>query len=134
MSFEMEMVVGSVLILFGLLMFQGTLVPLNQGLGWGLGSRDGDPEYTDMQGRTRRTVANHMEGMLLFIPLVLIVEMAALSSQLTQIGAAIYLAGRLGFVPFYLLGVPYLRSLFWGIAILGTLLVGFEVMAAMFAA
>lgn len=134
MSFEMEMVVGSVLILFGLLMFQGTLVPLNQGLGWGLGSRDGDPDYTDMQGRTRRTVANHMEGMLLFIPLVLIVEMAALSSQLTQIGAATYLAGRLGFVPFYLLGVPYLRSLFWGIAILGTLLVGYEVMAAMFAA
>jgi len=134
MSFELEMVVGSVLILFGLLMFQGTLVPLNQGFGWGLGSRDGDPDYTDMQGRTRRTVANHIEGMLLFIPLVMIVEMAALSTQLTQIGAAIYLAGRLGFVPLYLFGVSYLRSLFWGIAILGTVLVGYEVLVALFIA
>ena len=134
MSFELQVVAGSVLILFGLLMYQGALVPLNQGFGWGLGSRDGEPDYTAMQGRTRRTVTNHMEGMLLFIPLVMIVEMAALSSQLTEIGAAIYLAGRLAFVPLYLLGVSYLRSVFWGIALLGTILVGYAVVVGLFGA
>lgn len=134
MSFELQVVAGSVLILFGLLMYQGALVPLNQGFGWGLGSRDGEPDYTAMQGRTRRTVTNHMEGMLLFIPLVMIVEMAALSSQLTEIGAAIYLAGRLAFVPLYLLGVSYLRSVFWGIALLGTMLVGYAVVVGLIGA
>ncbi len=134
MSVELQMVVGSVAILFLLLLFQGTLVPLNQGFGWGLGSRDGDPDYTDMQGRTRRTIANHIEGMLLFVPLVIVVEMAALSSQLTVIGAGIYLAGRVAFAPLYLLGISYLRSLAWGIAVLGTILVGYEVGAALFAA
>ena len=134
MSIELQVVAGSVLILFGLLMYQGALVPLNQGFGWGLGSRDGEPNYTAMQGRARRTVANHVEGMLLFIPLVMIVEMAALSSQLTEIGAAIYLAGRLAYAPLYLLGVSYLRSLFWGIALLGTVLLGYEVVIALIGA
>lgn len=134
MGIELQMVLGSVAILFLLLLFQGTLVPLNQGFGWGLGSRDGDPDYTDMQGRVRRTIANHIEGMLLFVPLVMVVEMAALSSQLTVIGAGIYLAGRVAFAPLYLLGISYLRSLAWGIAVLGTILVGYEVVAALFAA
>ncbi len=132
MGFELQMVLGTVLILFALLMFQGTLVPLNQGFGWGLGSRDSKQEYTAMQGRTTRTIANHIEGMLLFIPLVAIVELADLSSSLTALGAGIYLAGRIAFAPIYLMGVPYLRSLAWGVAVLGIMLVGFEVVVAAF--
>ena len=131
MGFELQMVLGTVLILFALLMFQGTLVPLNQGFGWGLGSRDAKQEYTDLQGRTSRTVANHVEGMLLFIPLVAIVELAGLSSALTALGAGIYLIGRIAFAPLYLMGVPYLRSLAWGVAVLGIMLVGFEVIRAL---
>lgn len=134
MSFELQMVTGSVVILFALLMYQGALVPLNQGLGWGLGSRDGKPEYTAMQERVSRTIANHIEGMLLFVPLILVVELAGASSNLTQIGAGLYLAGRVAFAPLYLLGVPYLRSLVWGIALFGTILVGFEVVSAVLSA
>ena len=127
MSFELQMVLGSVAILFFLLILQGTLVPLNQGFGWGLGSRDGEPNYTDMQGRAKRTIANHIEGMMMFVPLIAIVEISDLSSQLTVFGAGLYLAGRLAFAPLYLTGISYLRSLAWGIALLGTILVGYEV-------
>jgi uncharacterized MAPEG superfamily protein len=63
--------------------------------------------------------------------LVLVVELAEVSSNLTVLGAGFYLAGRLAFAPLYLLGVPYLRSLVWGIALLGTMLVGFEVAKAL---
>ena len=132
MSFELQAVFGSAIILLVLLGTQGTLVPLNQGFGWGLGSRDGEPEYTALQGRTRRTVANHIEGMLLFVPLIMIVELADLSSQLTIIGAGLYLAARVLFVPLYMLGVAYLRSLVWGVGLLGILLIGFEVAKALF--
>ncbi len=134
MSIELQMVVGAVGILFLLLMYQGALVPLNQGFGWGLGSRDGKPDYTDMQGRASRTIANHIEGMLLYVPLVLVIELTSLSSSLTVWGAGLYLGGRLAYAPLYLLGVPYLRSLAWGISLLGIMLVGFVVLLAMFAA
>ncbi len=127
MSFELQAVFGSAVILLILLGTQGTLVPLNQGFGWGLGSRDGEPEYTALQGRTRRTVANHIEGMMLFVPLIMIVELADLSSQLTIIGAGLYLAARVMFAPLYMLGVAYLRSVVWGVGLLGIMLIGFEV-------
>ena len=132
MSFELQAVFGSVAILFALLMIQGALVPVNQGFGWGLGSRDGKPEYTTLQMRASRTVANHIEGMLLFVPLIMIVEFAGLSSQLTIWGAGLYLVSRLAVAPLYLLGVADLRSLVWGVALLGTMLIGFEVAMSLF--
>ena len=130
MDFELQMVVGSVLILFVLLVIQGSLVPLNQGFGWGLGSRDAPQDFTAIQERARRTVSNHIEGMLLFVPLAVIVSLSDLSSQLTVIGAGLYLAGRALYAPLYLMGVPYLRSAAWAIAVTGTLLIGYVAVMA----
>ncbi len=131
MCVELQMVAGSVLILFVLLMIQGAFVPLNQGFGWGLGSRDSKVDLTAKQGRANRTVSNHIEGMLLFVPLALIVEQAALSTHLTALGASLYFAGRVAYAPLYLLGVPYLRSVAWGISVIGILLVGYQVVMAL---
>jgi len=132
MSFELQTVAYSVLILFALLMIQGTLVPLNQGLAWGLGSRDAKRDTTSLQARTARTIANHMEGMWLFVPLAVLVELSGASSSLTIWGAGLYLAGRLAFAPLYLFGVAYLRSAAWGVAILGTIMLAVPVLTAVF--
>ena len=83
-----------------------------------------------MQERARRTVANHIEGMLLFVPLAVIVSLSDLSSQLTVIGAGLYLAGRALYAPLYLMGVPYLRSAAWAVAVTGTLLIGYVAVIA----
>lgn len=131
MAFELQMVAAATLILFVLLMGQGALVPINQGLGWGLGSRDEAKERTGLQARFSRTIANHIEGMSLFVPLALVVVLADLSSTLTVWGAGIYLLGRVAFAPLYLLGVPYLRSLAWGVSITGVLMIGYSVAMAL---
>lgn len=131
MAFELQAVGATTLILFLLLMYQGALVPIYQGFAWGLGSRDAPKDKTALQNRAARTVANHIEGMMLFVPLVLIVELADLSSSLTILGAWLYIIGRLAFAPFYLLGVPYLRSLVWGVAVGGIMLIGYEVLIAL---
>lgn len=131
MAFELQMVAAATFILFVLLMGQGALVPINQGLGWGLGSRDEAKERTGLQARYSRTIANHIEGMSLFVPLALVVVLADLSSTLTVWGAGIYLLGRLAFAPLYLLGVPYLRSLAWGVSITGVLMIGYSVSMAL---
>ena len=49
MGIELQMVAGTVGVLFLLLMYQGSLVPLNQGFAWGLGSRDAKQDHTAMQ-------------------------------------------------------------------------------------
>ncbi|MEO1553763.1 MAG: MAPEG family protein [Pseudomonadota bacterium] len=131
MAFELQAVVLTTLILFILLMLQGTLVPLNQGLAWGLGSRDAAQDKSAFQARTARTIANHVEGMLLFVPLALIVERLQLSSTVTDWGAGLYLGGRIAFAPLYLLGAPYLRSAAWGISVLGIVLLALPTLAVM---
>ena len=131
MSFELAAIAYTALILFLILGIQGGLVPLNQGLSWGLGSRDAKKDASALQGRASRTVANHIEGMMVFVPLALIVELMQLSSTLTLWGAGLYVGGRAAFAPLYLLGVPYLRSAAWGVAALGTILVAVPVIAAL---
>ena len=131
MGFELQAVVWTTVILVALIGFQGALVPVNQGLGWGLGSRDEAREKTALQARTARTVANHIEGMLVFVPLALVVTISDISSTtLTIWGAGLYLLGRVLFAPLYLLGVPYLRSLVWGVSLIGILMIGYETVRA----
>ena len=130
MGIELQSVVWTTVILAALIGFQGGLVPVYQGLAWGLGNRDEVREKTDLQLRTARTVANHIEGMMVFVPLALIVAMSDLSSTVTIWGTGLYLLGRALFAPLYLIGVPYLRSVVWGISLVGILLIGFEVVRA----
>ena len=130
MAFELQTIVWTSIILLVLLAFQGLLIPLNQGVGWGLGSRDSKQEFSAIQGRAARTVANHIEGMLVFVPLILVVHIVELSSSLTLWGAALYLAGRIAFAFLYLGGVPVARSLAWAVSLTGIMLVGYEVVRA----
>lgn len=130
MSFELQAIVWTSLTLFALLFFQGGLVPVVQGLGWGLGSRDAPRDRTVLQGRAARTVANHMEGMALFVPLVLVAHLAGISTALTVWGAILYLGGRILFVPLYLFGVPVLRSATWGVSVTGIVLIAYELVIA----
>jgi len=130
MTFELQVVIATTLILFVLLMFQGGLVPINHGLKWGLGSRDEARKPSALQSRTGRTIANHVEGMLLFVPLALVAEQMQLATALTAIGAGLYLGGRIGFTAFYLIGVPYMRSAAWAVSLLGILIFAIPVIGA----
>jgi len=49
-----------------------------------------------------------------------------------QWGAILYIAGRTTFAIVYLIGVPVLRSAVWSVGLIGTLMVGFEAMSAVF--
>ncbi|MEL6691730.1 MAG: MAPEG family protein [Pseudomonadota bacterium] len=130
MGFELQVVVWTTVILAALIGFQGGLVPVNQGLVWGLGNRDEARDKSELQARTARTVANHIEGMTVFVPLALVVSISDLSSTLTIWGAGLYLLGRVLFAPLYLIGVPYLRSMAWSVSLVGILMIGFETVRA----
>ena len=132
MPLPFQALFGATVILFLLLMIQGGLVPANQGLKWGLGPRNEPREASALQGRVARIIANHIESMLMFAPLVFILYAADVSSPLINWGAGLYLIGRTAFAIIYLIGIPVMRSAVWAIGLLGTLMVGFEAMRAVF--
>lgn len=119
MTYELKILVWVVALLFALLSYQGALVPINHGFKWGLGSRDEPRTPTVSQERARRTIANHLEGMAMFVPLILAAHLAGISNEATVWGAGLFLAGRVAFAICYLAGIPMLRSLSWGVSIVG---------------
>ncbi len=133
MSVELQSLFIVSVTLLALLFVQGGLAPAIHGFKWGLGPRDEPRDPSVLQGRMSRIVANHLEGMAMFIPLVLIVELAGLSSALTAAGALIFAAARVAFALVYAAGIPVLRSAMWGVALLGLGMIGFAVAAATFA-
>jgi uncharacterized MAPEG superfamily protein len=69
---------------------------------------------------------NFLETFPYFVACILVVRLAEASGSLSQIGCALYLGGRLAFLPLYAMGVPWIRTFSWNIATLGLVLVGIQ--------
>jgi uncharacterized MAPEG superfamily protein len=101
------------------------------GAKWNVGPRDEDlPPPNPLVGRLVRAQANFFETFPLMIAAVAIVGIAALGNETTALGAWIWLGGRIAYLPLYALGVPYLRSLAWGAATAGIVMVLWPALAA----
>ena len=78
----------------------------------GLGNRDDLKQATPMGGRADRAAKNSIEAAVFFLPLALIANAAGLDSEVMQ-GAQIAFWARIAYVPVYIAGIKYLRSLIW---------------------
>lgn len=94
------------------LYFAQTLLPVAfryKGSPEAMKSRDVMPEPTVMSGRADRALINVTEAMILFFPLALL----TLEVDGAVVGATIFVCARIIYVPLYLAGVPFLRTLAW---------------------
>ncbi len=89
-----------------------------EGMQAGLGNRDNLPEATPLGGRAERAAANSVEALLLFVPLALVAHVAGKDVE-ALLGAQIFFWARVAYLPIYLFGVIYLRSLVWMIGVVG---------------
>ena len=100
------------------------------GAKWNAGPRDeATPPPGKLAGRLMRAQANLFETLPLFAAAVIMAEVAGKTGVLTLWGAGLYFAARLVYLPLYALGVPWLRSLVWLVALGGLVMV----IAALFA-
>ena len=97
---------------------------------WGLGARDQTREPSVFADRAARTVRNQIEAVAVFAPLVIVAHLIGLSNSLTVWGAGMFLGSRVLFVPLYLLGVPYLRTLIWAVGFFGLIMIAYAVLTA----
>lgn len=95
-----------------------------------VGPRDEGLQPTGVSARLYRANANFLETFPYFAARVLVVRLTDASGTLSQLGSALYIGGRLAFLPLYMLGVPWIRTFSWNIATLGLVLVGAQCLLA----
>ncbi|MET0360880.1 MAG: MAPEG family protein [Sphingobium sp.] len=94
------------------------------GAKWNMGPRDGElPPPDPLVGRLMRAQANYLETFPVMIAAVAIVSIAGLSTRWTEIGAIVWIAARIVYLPLYAAGVPGIRSLVFMIGLVGMLMV-----------
>ena len=96
----------------------GVSVVLGNREGNGLGNRDNLQEATPMGGRAERAAKNSIEAAVFFVPLALIANAAGLDAEV-MLGAQVAFWARIAYVPIYIAGIKYLRSLVWIVGVVG---------------
>ena len=84
----------------------------------GLGNRDNLKDATPMGGRAERAAKNSIEAAVFFVPLALVANAAGMDAEV-MLGAQIAFWARIAYVPIYIAGIKYLRSLMWIIGVVG---------------
>jgi uncharacterized MAPEG superfamily protein len=128
MSFELALLAWSPALLALYVGAQGTLYRVEHGVGFSVSGRDDEPPaHGHYLQRSEKALRNFLETYGAFIALAVVAELGQHHGLLTAWGASLWFAGRLAYLPLYLLGVPYLRSLAWSVAALGLALLFFGV-------
>lgn len=93
------------------------------GTKWNMGARDEAlPPPEPIVGRLARAQANYFETFPIVATAILILAVAGRSSQWTEIGAIVWLAARVVYLPLYAAGVPVVRTLAFGVSMAGIVL------------
>jgi len=120
---EIQLLGWSVILLFVHLMLQGQTATRDRGLDWNAGPRDGDAKpLGPLAGRAQRALSNFQETWPAFIALALAITLTGRSGSWSQLGAWIWFGARIAYIPLYLGGVKYVRSLAWLVSAFGLLL------------
>ena len=97
-------------------------------LTWALGARDTEGPARGVFGdRLDRAWRNFCATFPIFAAFVLIAAALNVHTPRTVLGAELYFFGRLAYLPIYMLGVPYLRTLSWAVALVGIILTGWAI-------
>lgn len=113
------LLVSSVALLFLHVFLQGGIATLDRGLAWNAGPRDQEKKAGGvLAGRAERCSANFRETYPAFVGLVL-AAMIVPASGLAVAGGWLWFAARVIYIPLYLAGVPYVRSIVWLVSLAG---------------
>jgi uncharacterized MAPEG superfamily protein len=118
----------SVVLLMAHILLHSSITTRELGRAWNAGARDENKKPKSiMAGRAARASANFRETYPAFIVLVLGLAIGGDAFNLGFIGAIVWFVARIVYIPLYLRGIPYIRSVVWLIAMLGLLMMFFGI-------
>ena len=119
MTTELTLLMWSVP-LFGLYLgAQSVLFRAIYGVHFAVTARDTPPPSNAMVERSERALKNFQETWPVFIVLMLVAQLAVPGDVVVFWGAIVWFAARLAYLPLYLFGVVWVRSLVWLVALGG---------------
>jgi uncharacterized MAPEG superfamily protein len=120
MSLELKMLGWSICLGLLYVAVAATLGTQQRGLKWNTGNRDGELKpLTGVAARADRASRNFLETFPFFAAAVLAVIAQGSNSPHAVMGTELYFWARLVYLPVYLIGIPYVRTLVWGVSIWG---------------
>jgi uncharacterized MAPEG superfamily protein len=121
MGFTTELTVlgWSILVFLAHMIAQGAMAIRDTGLAFNAGPRDALKPLGHLAGRAQRAFGNFKETWPVFIALALGLAVTGRSGGVAAIGAWVWLCARIVYLPLYLAGVPWLRTLAFGVSIVG---------------
>ena len=130
MGIELKFLVWAIVLGLVQLLLADALVTRQRGLAWNTGPRDSSPPLTGVAGRSERAYRNFLETFPFFAAAVLAVTVAGRADENSALGVQLYFWARLVYVPLYLGGVPWVRSLVWLASMAGLALLVWPLLGA----
>ncbi len=120
MSIELKMLGWSVCLGLIHIVIAASLATQQRGLKWNVGNREGEAKaLTGAAARADRACRNFLETFPFFAAAVLALVVSGRNNAHTVFGSELYFWARLVYLAVYLIGIPYFRSVVWGGAIVG---------------
>ena len=131
MVIELKFLAWAVVLGFVQLLLADVLMTAQRGTKWNVGPRDGEPRpLSGMAARAERAFRNFLETFAFFAAAVLAVTLAGRANEQSALGVQLYFWARLVYVPLYLGGVPWVRSLVWLASMAGLALLVWPLLGA----
>jgi uncharacterized MAPEG superfamily protein len=122
MGVELTLLIWSTVLCGAYISTQALLYRIQHGFIYSATSRDNEPPPNTWTARGNKALRNFLETYPVFIALAVAIELSGRAEPLTQWGAHIWFWSRWVYLPLYVLGVPYLRTLVWCVAAIGLLM------------
>ena len=123
MPSELLYLAWSVVLLVVHVLVQGVLNVRETGAAYNAGPRDEGREVRGVHaGRAVRALKNFGETYPAFIGLALALAIAGKTGGIGALGAALWFWGRVAYLPLYLFGAAYVRTVAWAAALIGLIL------------
>ena len=91
-----------------------------------VGNRENLNKVKGWAARAQRAHKNMLENIVLFAILVITTKITGISNEITILGAQLFFWGRVAFSIIYVIGVPWVRTVAWGVSIVGLILIFLE--------
>lgn len=123
MAIELQLLVWCGILTLVQMVVAATGADLQVGLPTLAGNRENMPAITGWAQRASRSHLNMLENLVVFAIFVLVAVYTGHTNAATALGANIFFWARVAYAIIYVVGIPWLRTLAWGVSVAGMLLV-----------